>query len=220
VRVVLALLLSTSCDHVVLEVPERRDKYALRTEAFERLRPRHLTLVEAAYRGHRLHDVISIEGILLGDDTLVRDPIDLVPAVLPTSETARRIEALEGRAAPGRALGWAALSSASVGLTMAIVGFSALQGNSRTSVLVAALLIGAPLTLAFLMAGRLLVGNPDQDRLAIFKGYETDLRDRLGLTDAQDDRSPIELAPPAPDPPETVRPVAPDESLRAPLKPK
>jgi hypothetical protein len=182
-------LLLAGCGHVTLVVPPPDLSHARRVEAYEQLRPASREVEKiVTWTNQELYE--ATEWMTLGNGQRVQHPVDLLPVVLPTSDTARQI--LSYRERQVRWTVWGGLSAGSM-LTGAslIISSLFLPRATAPTVVWTGLVMAVVGTLSSVSLGALFVGNTASDRERCFTSYEADLREYLQV-DAPD---PVEAAP-------------------------
>ena len=231
-------LLLAGCGHVTLAVTPPDAPYSQRVKAFDELRPASRKVEKLlTWTNQDLYE--STECITLGNGQQVQHPIDLLPAVLPTSLTAKRILDLRKRDTRWTVWGFLAVGSMLTGasLMMGSLFLPSSSGGSSAPLLWSGLVMAVVGTLSSVNLGALLVGNTAPDRERIFTSYEADLREslRLDAPDPAEAESPVtpKVASPAPEaadapvpetpvesPPAAIPAAAPaDSAIRSPLRP-
>lgn len=191
----LALLLAALTVHcggpqrvTLRAAPARSADVDARRASYARLRPvsaSTVQLVDVA-TNQTIGDA-DIDGIVLKDGTVVKDPRDLLPVVLPESPTA--LAATDFGRAQTASSSWGTVAglSAGVGAGMFVFGLTG-QNKDVTIAGIATLGLGVLLSIPVFVYG----GRQTDAWQAVFGAYDDDLRARLGLCPSDEACDPVE----------------------------
>ncbi len=183
-RAALAVVVLAACGHEKLMVPPVTAPRPEREKAYAQLRPKHV-------EQYRIISDPPTPGawnrsLVLGNGKAITEPVDLLQAVLPDSQTAKAVEEYQRKNKAWHILTPIAGYGFGVGATLATVGLvSGIGGFGSRDLQFYMLLTGGIMTIAApiiaLVIGWALTPDTERERQTAWASYDHDLKARLDL---------------------------------------
>lgn len=193
--VLIASLCGSACSYnrvALRPVPEATAPEAQRVRAFRELAPQ--SGLATSYFQNGAYQGTYINWLTLGDGTRVEDPRDLLPAVEPTSPTARYATTFEEKTNAARGWSTAAWVGMSAGLVTMLVPLFIPRDYSSLSSGMSPMLVGLAagggielLSLVPMMIGMFKSSSAQADRVSAFETYPRSLQQRLALEEQEEE---------------------------------